>query len=148
MEAEISRVRIWFHERGPRKFHVGNFFGAVTIAIQPNDWASAIVNLLFVTMRCILDLAALITFFHRRQHAAEPLDFAELIEDRGFYCTLDRLHPGRPAQHVHGVFENARFLQENRLPVRGKPNPFFTWRSELFDDTTTTTRVPLAHLSA
>src|SRR6266496_2021853 len=122
MEAEISRVRIWFHERGPRKFHVGNFFGAVTIAIQPNDWTSAIIDLLFVPMRCVLDLAALITFFHRRQYAAEPLDFAELIEDRRFHYPLDRLHPGRPAQHVHGVFENAGLLEQDRLPVRSEPN--------------------------
>ena len=140
-------MQLLFCTRSTHKFHFRNVVLAIAVAIQADDRASSIVDLLFITMRGILDLAALITFFDRGQHAAEPFDLAEFVENRRFYCALDRFHPGRSAQHVHGVLENSRLLEQDRLPVRGKPNPFFAWCGERLVGAIGMTRIRGVHVS-
>ena len=83
-------------------------------------------------MRGALDLAPLITVFHRGEHATESLDLAELIKNRNLDRALHCFHAGRTAQHVHGMFENARFLQQDRLAMRGEPDPLFARRRKRF----------------
>ena len=98
--------------------------------VQGDDRTRAVVDLLFVAVRGGLDLAALIAILHRRHHAAEPLDFAELLQDRRFHRALDRLHAGRTAQHVHRVLKDAGLFEQDRLPVRRETDPFFARRRE------------------
>src|SRR5205809_873332 len=69
------------------------------------------------------------------------------FENRRFYCPFDRFHPGRSAQHVHGVLENSRLLEQDRLPVRGKPNPFFAWCGERLVGAIGMTRIRGVHVS-
>src|SRR6266550_4757759 len=88
----------------------------------------------------------MIPFFHRGEHAPKPFDLAELFQDRRFHCALDRFHAGRTAQHVHRVFENAGLLQQDRLPVRGEPDPFFARRCERFIRAVGMTRVRGVHV--
>ena len=98
-------------------------------------------------MGCVLDLAALVAFFYCCQHAAESFDFAEFIEDRRSHGALDGFHPGRPAQHVHGMFKNAGLLEQDRLSVRSEPDPLFTWGGERFVGAIRMTRICGVHVS-
>ncbi len=75
--------------RGARKLYFWYFFGSIAIAIEPDDRASPIVNLLLVPMRSVLNLAALITVFDRGKNATQPFDLAEFVENGRFY-------PGEP----------------------------------------------------
>src|SRR5205814_10411537 len=81
-----------------------------------SDWSRAVVDLLLVTMRGILDLAALIAIFDGRDHATEPLNFAELFQDRSFDGPFDRLHARRTAEHVHGDRKSTR-LNSSHLGI-------------------------------
>ena len=123
-------LELLFLSRCTGEFYFRRVIFAVAIFIQANDRTSPVINLLLVTMRSVLDLAALITIFHRSQYAAESLDFAKLIEDGRFHRALDCFHPRRAAQHVHGVFEDAGFFKQDRLAVGGEPDPFFARRRE------------------
>src|SRR3712207_6993118 len=53
---------------------------------------------------------------------------AEFFQDGFFYRALHCLHAGRTAEHVHGVFKDAGFLQQDSLAVRGEADPFFADR--------------------
>ncbi len=139
-------MQLLFRSRRTRKLHFRSFIIAVAVLIQADDWARPVVDLLFVSMRCVLDLAPLIPFFHGSKHAPEPLDLAELFEDRRFHSALDCFHAGRTAQHVHGVFENAGLLKQDRLPVRGEPDPFFARRRERFVRAVGMTRIRRVHV--
>ena len=97
----------------------------LAIFVQRDDRPGAVVDLLFVTMGRVLDLAALITMFDRGNDAAELLDLPEFLQHRFLHRALDRLHSGRTAQHVHGVFKDAGLIEQDGLAVRGETNPFF-----------------------
>src|SRR5438034_3761445 len=125
-------LQLLFLPRSSGEFYFRRVLFAVAIFIQADDRTSSVVNLLLITMGGVLYLAALEPVFHRREHAAQPLDLAKLIENRSFHGALDRFHTRRTAQHVHGVFKNAGLLQKDRLPMRREPDPFFTRRRERF----------------
>ena len=57
----------------------------------------AVVDLLLVAMRGVLNLTALITILDRPHDSAEPFDFAELLQDRRLHRALDCLHSRRTA---------------------------------------------------
>ena len=78
----------------------------------------------------ILNLAALIPILDCREYSTQFLDLPKFIEDRLFNRSLDRFHAGRAAQHIHRMFKNTRFLQQNCLTVCGKANPFFAGSGE------------------
>ena len=97
-------------------------------------------------MRRVLDLAALITIFHRSHHAAETFDLAEFLQDRRFHCALHCLHTGRAGQHIHRVLKDARFIEQDRLPVRGESDPLFARRGEWFVRAVRVTRIRAVHV--
>src|SRR5262249_22608315 len=80
-----------------RKLYLRSLFVVVAVTIQSDNWPRSIVDLLFVTMCCALDLAPLITLFHCCEHPTQPLDFTKLAEDRHFHCALHRFHSGGAA---------------------------------------------------
>src|SRR5436190_11850035 len=125
-------LQLLFLPRRASEFYFRRILFAVAIFIQADDRTSTVVNLLLITMGGVLDLTALEPLFHRRKHPAQPLDFAELIENSHFHGTLHCFHARRAAQHVHGVFENAGLLQQDRLAMRREPDPFFARRREWF----------------
>ncbi len=99
----------------------------IVVAVQPDDGPGAVVNLAFHLVRARLNLAALVTPLHRRLHAALPVDLAELFQDRRFHRVADGLHAGRTRQRVHHVAEQAAFLQQDRLRVRGRAGRIPRW---------------------
>src|SRR5205823_11849496 len=68
-------LQLLFRARRPRKFHFRNFIRSVAVSIQPNNRPSPVVNLLLITMRGVLNLAALKTIFDCRKDPTKPLDF-------------------------------------------------------------------------
>ena len=140
-------MQLLFFPRRAGEHHFGNVVAAVAIFVQPYDRSDAVINLLLVTVRCVLDLTPLITVLHRREHATEPFDFTELIKDGGFNCALDCFHSGRAAQHVHGVFKNPGLFEQDRLAVGRKPNPFFARCRERFVGAIRMTRIGRIHVS-
>ena len=95
----------------------------------------------------VLDLTALEPVFHRRKDTTEPLDLAELIENRRLHRALHCFHARRAAQHIHSVFENAGLLEQDCLPVRGEPDPFFARRRERFVRAVRMTRISGVYVS-
>jgi len=78
-------------------------------------------------VRGVLDLAALITFFHRGS-TPPTAHLAEFIENRRFHCALAALFRGDPL-NMSCMFENARLLEQDCLAVCGKPDHLH-WRGE------------------
>src|ERR1044071_8362287 len=74
----------------------GQMLDLIRETIQADNRPGAIVDLLLVTMRGSLDLRALVTMFHRGQHAAQTIQLAEFVEDPILHGAFDDLHPGRP----------------------------------------------------
>ena len=58
------------------------------------------------------------------EHPAEALDLAELAQDSVFHGLLDDLHAGRAGEGVLHVPEEARFLEQDGLCVRGEAHVF------------------------
>src|SRR5207244_6515404 len=87
-------LQLLFPPRRAREFHFRNVIAAVAVTIESDNRPHTFINLLLVTMRRVLNLAALISIFHRGEDATEPFDFTEFIENRGFDRALDRFHSG------------------------------------------------------
>ena len=50
----------------------------------------------------------------------------------GLDLSLQAPQAGRTGEEVHGVFEEAAFLEQDRLRVRGETDVFFGWSRERF----------------
>ena len=115
--------------RGPRQRDPGHR-RAAGVPVEADDRALARVDLPLVAVGGLLDLAALVALFHRGEHAAECVDFAEDVEDRALDLPLEGEEPRRPGKDVHRVLEDARLLEEDRLGVRREPDVFLGRRRE------------------
>jgi len=89
-------LQLLFRPRRTRKLHFRSVVVAVAILVQSDDWARPVVDLLFVPMGGVLDLAALITLFNGGKNV-----FPALLE-AAEVCSLGQI-TGR-LQEVVGRF--------------------------------------------
>src|SRR5262249_15023993 len=111
------------------------------ISVCPYDGPHSIIDLPFITMRCRLDLAALITQFGRRPDASKLFDLAEFIQNLALEHPFENFHSGRACQSIHHQFEQAGFLEDDCLGVCRQPYVFFAWGGKRFVSTVAVTGV-------
>src|SRR5712692_4468170 len=87
-------LNLLFLPRSADHFNSGEILRGCAIAVQTDDRTDALVDLSLVSMGRGLDLAALVTVFDGRQHAAQPVDLAKLLQGPFLDGSLDDFHSG------------------------------------------------------